>query len=279
MTNSQKADKERFAEKQEFFEGILDPQTFAHNYSLRCYEPSEEMAPFIEHYFISRRRSDFDPEYIGYDVLSQPVFSLFIQPNVAFFQGPSIHRRTLRAKDSPIYTGAQFKPGGFYPFWQQRASDLTEKTVPAASIIPEIQDNFGTTFQQQDEAYILTAIDRVLCSAHPIYEPTIGLVNEIVACIENDHATSVPVLAKAFSMSERTLQQLFQIYVGVGIKWVIMRARFLEATKYIRAQATPDLTSIAAEFGYSDQSHFIKDFKKIVGLSPRQYRSLIKAHY
>ena len=79
-------------------------------------------------------------------------------------------------------------------------------------------------------------------------------------------------------MSERSLQQLFQIYVGVGIKWVVMRARFLEVTKYARAQAKPDWATIALDFGYSDQPHFIKDFKKIVGFSPQQYIRLFRTH-
>jgi AraC-like DNA-binding protein len=57
-----------------------------------------------------------------------------------------------------------------------------------------------------------------------------------------------------------------------------MRVRFLEVTRYVRSQAKPDLTAIATDFGYSDQSHFIKDFKKIVGLSPRQYITLLKSH-
>jgi AraC-like DNA-binding protein len=49
----------------------------------------------------------------------------------------------------------------------------------------------------------------------------------------------------------------------------------LEVTKYVRTQARPDWTAIATDFGYSDQPHFIKDFKSIVGLSPRQYITLV----
>jgi AraC-like DNA-binding protein len=278
MESSQKAVKVHFSEKKLFYEGILDPQTFARNYILRCYEPSEAMAPFVEHYFISRRRPQFNPEYIGHDVLSQPVVSLFIQPGGAFFQGPTIHKRTLRAKDSPIYAGAQFKPGGFYPFWQHRVSDLAEKTIPAVSIIPKIQEISATTLLHQDDVDILIAIDEALCDIHPYYEPRIGLINEIVAYIESGQATSVATIANAHSLSERSLQQLFQVYVGVGIKWVIMRTRFLEVIKFARVQTKPDWTAIATDFGYSDQSHFIKDFKKIVGFSPRQYTTLIRSH-
>lgn len=269
MKAPQKAEKDRFVEKERFFEGILDPESFTRNFTLRCYEPSEVMTPFVEHYFISRRLPQFDPEYVGYDILSQPVASLFIQPGGAFVQGPSVHKRMLRAKDSAIYVGAQFKPGGFYPFWKQRMSDLAEKIIPAAPIIPGLREISSSALTKLDDTSILAAIDAALRAAHPPTEPRIGFINEVVRYIEREHITSVASVAEAFAMSERTLQQLFQGYVGVGIKWVIMRARFLEVTKYVRTQTDPNWTTIATDFGYSDQSHFIRDFKKVVGLSPR----------
>jgi AraC-like DNA-binding protein len=278
MTSPQQSHTVRFNEKKQFSEGILDPEAFARNYILRCYEPSEAMAPFVEHYFISRRLPHFDPEYVGYDVLSRPVASLFIQPGGAFVQGPSVHKRTLHAKDSSIYVGAQFKPGGFYPFWGQKMSDLAEKTISADAVIPGLQGLFGTALAELDDTAILSVIDTALRAVRPRNEPRIGFINEVTRYIENDHITSVATVADAFAMSERTLQQLFQGYVGVGIKWVIMRARFLEVTKYARAQAKPNWTTIATDFGYSDQPHFINDFKKIVGLSPRQYIALVRAH-
>jgi len=266
-----------FLEKKQFYEGILDPETFARNYTLHCYEPSDAMAPFVEHYFVSRRLPQFDPEYIGYDILSQPVASLFIQRRGAFIQGPSLHKRMLRAKDSAIYVGAQFKPGGFYPFWKQRMSDLAEKVIPATPLIPGLQELSDSAFEQLDDTALVTAIDTTLGNMHPRNEPRIGFINEVVRAIERDHITAVTAVAKRFTMRERALQQLFQAYVGVGIKWIIMRARFLEVTKYARAQTNPNWATIATDFGYSDQSHFINDFKKIVGLSPRQFIVLVRS--
>ena len=261
-----------FQEKRLFYEGILNPREFAQNYVLRCYEPSEAMRPFVEHYFISRRRAQFDPAYVGYDVLSQPVVSLFIQPGEAFFQGPTSGRRRLRAKDSPIYVGAQFKPGGFYPFWRKKIAELAEKTIPADSVIPKARTVFGRSFLLQDDMAILNRIDEALRAEQPKRLPGISLVNHVIQYIEsNSAAASVASVASHFAISARTLQHLFQTIVGVGVKWTIMRARFLEITKYARSQAKPDWVTIAMKAGYSDQSHFINDFKKIVGVSPRQY--------
>lgn len=275
----QKSAKPTFAEKQRFREGILNPAEFARNYELQCYEPSAEMTPFVEHYFISRRRPDFDPGYEGYDVLSQPAATLFVQPSGAFFQGPTTSKRTLRAKDTPVYVGAQFKPGGFYPFWRSKVSYLTEQTIPASEIIPEAGRYFTHDLLSADNETILHTIDTALRTKQPKHDANIELVNRIVDYVQEQSRTAtVTSVARHFAMSERSLQHLFQTYVGVGVKWAIMRARFLEVAKYARAQAKPDWLEVAMEFGYSDQSHFINDFKKIVGMSPRQYIEAINQH-
>lgn len=273
----QKSAKPTFDEKQRFREGILNPAEFTRNYELHCYEPSNEMAPFVEHYFISRRRPQFDPSYIGHDVLSQPVASLFVQPGGSFFQGPTTGKRTLRSKDSPIYVGAQFKPGGFYPFWRSKVSYLTEQAVPASEIIPEATDYFTDDFLSSSDEAILQTIDTVLQLKQPEHDTNINLINTIIAYVEkHSQTTDVSSVARQFAMSERSLQHLFQTYVGVGVKWAIMRARFLEVTKYVRTQSKPDWLAVAVEFGYADQSHFINDFKKIVGVSPQQYIKLLR---
>ena len=72
-------------------------------------------------------------------------------------------------------------------------------------------------------------------------------------------------------MSEQSLQLLFQTHVGVGVKWIITRQRLLEALQ--RAQSHPEMTwvNVAAELGYNSQSHFSRDFKEVIGISPSEY--------
>jgi len=262
-----------FVEKALFREGILKPGPFTDSYDLRCYEPSDELKPFVEHYFISRRREQYDADYVGNDVLSQPVVTLFFKPEGAYFEGPTTGSRTLVAKESSIYAGAQFKPGGFYPFWKQRVCDLTEHRLPADSVLPNVDASFARTLLAQPEnMHILANIDALLQAALPHPDTTVELLNSIIAFIEDSGgATSVSAVATKFDLSERMLQHLFQTYIGVGVKWTIMRARFLEVIKHARQQEKPDWTAIAAEFGYTDQSHFINDFKRLVGQSPHKY--------
>lgn len=264
-----------YTEKSLFREGILKPSSFMYNYELRCFEPGEELKPFVEHYFISRRRAEYDPTYVGSDVLSQPVVSLFFRPEGAYFEGPTTGKRTLAAKDWPIYAGVQFKPGGFHPFWKQPVSLLAETRVNASTLLPKVNEKFVHDLLSGENQQMLSSMEMLLQTQNPQSDPALKVIENIIDAIETDTTlTTVTSVAQCFGKSERTLQYLFQTYIGVGLKWTIMRSRFLEVIKRARSQEKVDWTQIAAEFGYTDQSHFINDFKKLVGQSPAQYMSV-----
>jgi len=75
----------------------------------------------------------------------------------------------------------------------------------------------------------------------------------------------------AFKLSKRTLQRLFQQYVGVSPKWVIKRYRLHEAVERLAAGNEVDWTRLDLDLEYFDQAHFIKDFKAIIGKTPSEY--------
>ncbi len=259
-----------YIQKELFREGILKPGPFVENYDLKCFVPSVSMRPFVEHYFISRRRVVYDPSYTGNDVLSQPVVTLFVKPEGAYFEGPTTQKRTLVARDSPIYVGAQFRPGGFYPLWRRPLSELAEKKISVEEVCGQTIDHKALLARSDQE--ILAQIEGLLQTRKPRLDPMITLVNTIITTIENSHGdATVASIAEQFGMSERSLQHLFRTYVGVGAKWAIMRARFIEVIKRARELEKVDWTLISAEFGYTDQSHFIRDFKRLIGQAPAHY--------
>jgi AraC-like DNA-binding protein len=62
-------------------------------------------------------------------------------------------------------------------------------------------------------------------------------------------------------MSLRTLQTVFQKYVGVSPKWVIQRYRLQEAAEMLASGV--EVKELAFQLAYFDQAHFIRDFKSI----------------
>ena len=82
-------------------------------------------------------------------------------------------------------------------------------------------------------------------------------------------AISTSTLAEVLGVSERHLYRCFQGEVGISPKAISRRFRFLTAVGLADVAPVPDWAGIAAEAGYFDQSHMIRDFKMLCALTPR----------
>ena len=102
-------------------------------------------------------------------------------------------------------------------------------------------------------------------------------VAEVAATAERDRSVCrVEQLAAAAGTSVRTLQRLFDQHVGVSPSFVIRRWRIIEAAEAARTALDGGAdwrgwASVAAELGYSDQSHLTRDFRRHLGTSPSAY--------
>jgi AraC-like DNA-binding protein len=67
------------------------------------------------------------------------------------------------------------------------------------------------------------------------------------------------------------LQRLFAEHVGCPPKWAIRIYRLNDAAQRITTEGKPDYAGLAVRLGYSDQSHFIRDFRTVTGQSPAGY--------
>ena len=65
-------------------------------------------------------------------------------------------------------------------------------------------------------------------------------------------------------LSARTLQRLFERYVGVGPKWVLARYRIHDAVGELDAGYDGTIADLAASLGWYDQAHFVRDFTRNV---------------
>lgn len=252
--------------------GIVDPGRFFKTFQLRCYEPLPDHADMVANFWILRWDAALNPNP-SYEYLpTQPSAGMFLAASQPFIMGVVKDTLLVKAHGNGVMAGIRFKPGGLYSYSQRNRTDLMNKKIPASQVFPAVDKAFIAHLYGLREDMEMVNYMETLLGKSDIPDENIVLINKIVAEIEQDNGTHSPAsLAVMFGMSERSLRHLFRTYVGVGVKWVIMRVRLLHAIRQAHSLERPDWTTIAADLGYSTQSHFVNEFKKYFGMSPSQY--------
>lgn len=98
------------------------------------------------------------------------------------------------------------------------------------------------------------------------------LVSAAVALIERTQASlRIEELTRRIGLSQSALERRFRRLVGTSPRRFASLVRLQNVVRLREAGA--DLTTIAHAAGYSDQPHFIKDFKRFTGVAPGAFFS------
>ncbi|MEV6853742.1 DUF6597 domain-containing transcriptional factor [Streptomyces microflavus] len=257
--------------------GIVDAPDLFTRVRFRRREPAPALRPYLEHYWLIDW--DLDQPYAAH-VVPHPSVNLVLQRYEA---GESARERAGYAEVAGIglglftqkltgrgrVCGVQFRPGGFRPFAPEHAlSDLTGRRIDAAEVL-RTPPPVGAVLDPDDEDARVRALDACLLALEPRPDPQATLAMELVDRVRTDRSVRrVGQLARSAGLSPRTLQRLFSAYVGVGPKWVILRYRIHEALERAESEPAVDWARLAADLGYSDQAHLVRDFTATVGVPP-----------
>lgn len=260
--------------------GIVDaPDLFTHVH-FRRREPAPALRPYLEHYWLIDW--DLDQPYAAH-VVPHPSVNLVVQRYEA---GESARERAGYAEVAGIglglftrkltgrgrVCGVQFRPGGFRPFAPEHAlSDLTGHRIDAAEVL-RTPPPVGAVLDPADEDARVAALDACLLALEPRPDPQATLAMELADRVRTDRSVCrAGQLARDAGLTPRSLQRLFSAYVGVGPKWVILRYRIHEALERAESDPVVDWARLAADLGYSDQAHLVRDFTATVGVPPTAY--------
>ncbi|MCM3786177.1 AraC family transcriptional regulator [Neobacillus mesonae] len=83
--------------------------------------------------------------------------------------------------------------------------------------------------------------------------------------------SSVTELASQLNLSKSYFQHIYKELFSCSVMKDIINAR-LEHAKYLLDHSELPVTKIANSCGYENDTHFMRQFKKFVGVSPKQYR-------
>uniref|UniRef100_A0AAU2V447 Helix-turn-helix domain-containing protein n=1 Tax=Streptomyces sp. NBC_00003 TaxID=2903608 RepID=A0AAU2V447_9ACTN len=255
--------------------GIVDAADLFAHVRFRRHEPAPALRPYLEHYWLI----DWDlPQPYASHVVPHPSVNLVFQryddsrPDFLELSGVGLALDTRKLAGRGRVCGVQFRPGGFRPFAPGfPVSRWTDRVIPADPVFPTA-DPTAVLSPDPDEDRV-AALDAFLLSLDPRPDPQADLAMELVDRIRHDRTVRrVDALAHEAGLSARSLQRLFAARVGVGPKWVVLRYRIHEALEHAESTDAVDWAGLAAELGYADQAHLVRDFTATLGVPPSALR-------
>ena len=119
-------------------------------------------------------------------------------------------------------------------------------------------------------------IDKRKVFADQLSQPRNPIV-DIPAYIEQHISEPLKVedLAARCSISYPWFAKRFHDYFGISCKQCIEKLRVETVEQYL-TYSDLDLKTISQKTGYTDCSHMVKDFRRMTGMTPGQYRSHMK---
>jgi AraC-like DNA-binding protein len=245
------------------------PQRYRH----ARYHPSPDLDPYVEHYWsVQWDLRGLEPQRA--ETLPHPsVHMIFERPARSRIAGVTRGKFSRLLEGKGEVFAVKFRPGGFYPLVRVPISTFTDTTVSLGDVFGADGDALERAVLSEDEdASRITVVEHFLRRRRPDPDGNAARVAEIVYAVAGDRALSkVEHLVDRYGMNKRMLQRLFAKYVGVSPKWVIQRYRLHEATEQMAAAPAISQSALASALGYSDQAHFVRDFKTAVGTSPATY--------
>lgn len=88
---------------------------------------------------------------------------------------------------------------------------------------------------------------------------------------------SLETIAQQIGISQFYFCHLFKQSMGVSPYQYLLKQR-IERSKQLLLQTRPNIADIALTVGFSNQSHFTRQFKQVVGITPKRFVHQEQSH-
>ncbi|MGY6550941.1 MAG: helix-turn-helix domain-containing protein [Erythrobacter sp.] len=253
--------------------------------------PAPQLRPFVTTYYCTdltcppqeRFEDYFHPEWANlrflHGVAAEAAIGLDAMRRSPDFAvtGPTSMATRFRVGSGHSW-GIGLLPFGWASFFRAEAGDYADRFVdgraePAFAAFVPLADALARSNGDYDaelaliEEHMARLFERRLAA-----DPAIHALND--ALVDADVVT-VADMAARMGKNVRSLERLSSRAFGFPPKLLLRRQRFLRSLE--RFMLDPSLKWLGAlDCHYHDQSHFVRDFKSFMGMSPSAYAKLDK---
>ena len=249
----------------------------------KSFEPAQALSPFVECYWswlvnpddcaLENIFPDAAPEFIvhfGAIPFVSNELGQWRQQHREFLYCAANHSLRLSIREPISLFAIRFRPWGVSRFSHESMTNMLDRSVLPSESLNELGDDLvsGLHAAKSDSCRIAVA-NRTLEQA--LQSPSRNETRlKILLDAVNGGRCSSAEMAQKLSMSDRSFSRLWSEIVGIQPRKFIQLMRFHNALSMI--DAGDKLASVAAECGYSDQSHMARQIKTISGLPPSALR-------
>jgi AraC-like DNA-binding protein len=169
--------------------------------------------------------------------------------------------------------GIRIKPEGVYNIFGTPASEVHQNYFDVESIAGKSFSEFCSAVRDSiTTAKMISSAEQYILKNISSGRINLYYLNRAAEIIRRRNGViTINDLASKVYISTRQLEREFKEKLGISPKSYMRIARLNEVNRRIINGERVDLTELSYSAGYSDQAHFIRDFKQFTGESPRVF--------
>jgi AraC-like DNA-binding protein len=246
--------------------------------------PGQLLRPYVRSYWHFRREAPllaYHEEYMhpggGFGIVFNFGDELRLDAQTVaepvFLDGVNTVSRKLGFLGHVELMGVRFYEGGAYPFLGVPLNELrNELTLLAALDRPGLLRLHARLYEAEFLPARMNLLEAWLIGRLGLGQERSALIPASLTMLrQREGLLPIPELARELAIGQRQLERLYQSQVGMSPKQYAQLLRIEKARlalKHLNEQTT---TTLAAELDFYDQSHFIREFRAVIGMTPAAY--------
>lgn len=253
---------------------------------MKHYTPNDKISPFIKDIIFLEDKGNVEvnlPFYAdGYPgiMYSETEEAICLLPENKLLPNFFLYGQTIEPIQLQVYGSYKIIVFQLYPFAtrlliNENPKSLNDKCYDLSQVVGvETFKTIGKLVAKGTEQRIQIISDYILgLVKNSSVNPDNSIKLAVSSLINSKGLISIKQLREQLYITERTFERRFTKEVGVTPKQFAKIIQFSFSLDQIQESDYTKLTNIAYDNGFTDQSHFIKTFKKYTGGTPKEILS------
>lgn len=231
--------------------------------------------PAISHYYSFEANDSNEQTFAIPDGCVDILFDCDSSHPTAEVFGTPMAAIDIELKSHHRYFGVRFASGVVPDFLQVSAEELIEHHYHFIEVIPESNQVFENIVKQENFTEQV-AFFKQFYNGQKTRQYSSLTVQAVKTICETKGSVRVEELEDLTGFSTRTIQRQFKADLGMSPKAFSRIIRCQSAVYNINHNDQVAFSDLACDLGFSDQPHFLREFKKLVNTTPMAYQNRVK---